>query len=138
MYPYSPVTEVLRNRIEGTEIAVHKASAGAFFGSGERLMKKDWCEVCGNLMPGLVSETDIVPRDICRQAGIGDPKTVRLCERCRRELGKWYSSRVADTTFDASSKRFRSKTPAEMVQEYAMAYQWFSRVKQQERVKAKR
>jgi hypothetical protein len=100
-------------------------------------MKKDRCEFCGVIAPGQVSETDIVPRDICRQAGIDNPEAVRLCGQCRLDLGKWYSSKVSDTLFDPTLKRFRSRTPAEMVKEYESACQWFFRIREQEREKAR-
>jgi len=115
---------------------------GAFFGlittgreeslgvSGEEKMAKKACELCRcEVEPESIERHYIVPREITEQAGVRRSKIVRLCPDCREELQRWYAAKVADMTYDTEIKRFRGRSPLEMVKEYETAYQRFVRYK---------
>ena len=100
-------------------------------------MPKESCELCGYNKPGFINKYYIVPQEISEQAGIKQAKMVRLCPNCQQELGKWYSARVADITYDTEMKQFKPKSPLQMVKEYEMAYQWFVHNKKEQLNKLK-
>ena len=93
-------------------------------------MAEKTCQICGcELKPGAMKRYPVVPAEIMEQAGIQRSKTVRLCPDCREELQRWYESKVADMTYDTGIKRFKGKSPLEMVREYEALYQQFVRYK---------
>jgi hypothetical protein len=93
-------------------------------------MEKKACQLCGGeVEPEAVVKHYVVPKEIMEQAGIQRSKIVRLCPNCYEELQRWYTAKVADMTYDTEIKRFRAKSPLEMVKEYKIAYQRFARYK---------
>lgn len=88
------------------------------------MLKKN-CELCGCDKPDQLKRYYIVPQAIAEQANIQRPKTVRLCSNCHKELGLWYSAKVADITYDTNMKQFISKSPSQLVKEYEITYKWF-------------
>lgn len=97
-------------------------------------MRENACELCGHEAEnGSIEKHHIVPREVREQAGIRRARVIRLCSNCHEELRKWYSTRVADMTYDTKMKRFRARSPLEMVKEYEAAYRLFTRYKEQRR-----
>ncbi len=92
-------------------------------------MRKVNCKLCGCGESGLLEMYDIVPRSIAEQASMQKPKTVRLCSNCQQELSMWYSAKIGTLTYGIAAKRFVSKSPSQLVTEYEIAYQWFTRYK---------
>jgi len=91
-------------------------------------VEKKACELCGReVEPRAMEKHHIVPTEVREQAGIRRAKIVRLCSDCYAELHKWYSAKVLDSTYDTKMKRFRSKSPPEMVKEYEAAYRVFAK-----------
>ncbi len=96
-------------------------------------MRKETCELCGYEDElGTVKKYHVFPQEITEQAGIKRSKIIRLCPNCQRELDKWYSTKVAHMAYDTRMKRFRTKSPQEMVKEYEIAYQRFTRYKREQ------
>jgi hypothetical protein len=90
-------------------------------------MRKSHCQLCGcEMEPKAIERYHIVPREIMEEAGGQRLKTLRLCHSCREELERWYATKVADVTYDTLTKRFRSRSPQEMVKEYETAYKQFA------------
>jgi len=89
-------------------------------------MGSESCQACGREVPpeALVRQ-HIVPENITLQAGMPCPRTEALCLTCSDELHNWYSKKVSDMTYDAGTKRFIPKSPAELVKEYEAAYHAF-------------
>ena len=93
-------------------------------------MAEKTCQLCGcEVALKAIERHSIIPREIMEQAGIRRSKIVRLCPNCREELQRWYEAKVADLTYDTKMKRFRGRSPLEMVKEYETAYQRFARYK---------
>lgn len=93
-------------------------------------MAEKTCQLCGcEVELKSIERHHVVPREIAEQAGIRRSKIVRLCPDCRQELQRWYEAKVADMTYDTKFKRFRGRSPLEMVKEYEMAYRLFARYK---------
>jgi len=89
-------------------------------------MGKETCSLCGcKAEHTAIEERYIVPAEVTEKAGVPKSKIVRLCGNCHRELHRWYSIRVADMAYDTKMKRFRAKSPLEMVKEYEAAYRMF-------------
>ena len=97
---------------------------------GRGMMGKKICQVCGcDAERTATEEHYIVPMEVTEQAGIPKSKIVKLCPNCHRELHRWYSIKVAAMAYDTKMKRFRAKSPLEMVEEYQAAYGVFVQYK---------
>jgi len=95
------------------------------------------CELCGHVGKlGAAATHRIVPREFTSQAGMPDSATVPLCRNCRREVHAWYSKKVFGMAYDATLKRFRPRSSAEMVKEYEAVYRVFARYKKREHQRA--
>ncbi|MFC2014440.1 hypothetical protein ACFLUP_00415 [Chloroflexota bacterium] len=94
-------------------------------------MRKENCVLCGCNQSVIVQVKVyyIVPQAVTEQASIQRPKTVKLCSNCQQELGIWYSAKVGELTYDTTIKQFTPKSPAQLVKEYEIAYQWFTQYK---------
>ena len=93
-------------------------------------MGKGTCEVCGYESElGATVMHCIVPKEFTEQAGIPDSASVVLCVNCRDEVRTWYANKVFSMTYDPVPKRFRPRSPAEMVKEYETAYKAFTEYK---------
>ena len=93
-------------------------------------MVKNACQLCRReVESGVLERHYVVPKEIIEQAGIPRSKIARLCPDCHKELQRWYASNVADMTYDNGIKRFRARSPLEMVKEYEIVYQRFARYK---------
>jgi len=91
-------------------------------------MAEKTCQICGcELKPKAIVRYPVVPAEIIEEAGIQRSKNVWLCADCREELERWYESEVAGMTYDTGIKRFKSRSPLEMVREYEAAYKRFAR-----------
>lgn len=96
-------------------------------------MQRNICELCRcEDEPGNIKKYYVIPQEITEEAGIKRIKIVKLCPNCHRELSKWYSTNISDITYDTRIQRFRSKSPKEMVKEYEVAYQAFTRYKKEQ------
>lgn len=97
-------------------------------------MRKETCQLCGyKVDPGPIERHHIVPAEVTEKAGIPESKIVGLCCNCHQELHKFYPSRVADMAYNTKIKRFRVKSPLEMVTQYEAAYRAFTRYKKEQR-----
>ena len=103
-------------------------------------MRTKTCQLCGYEDElGSIKKYHVVPQEITEQAGIQESRMARLCPNCQQELHKWYSTKVANMTYDTRMKRFRPKSPLEMVKEYETAFAIFSKYKgEQKKVKQSR
>ena len=91
------------------------------------------CALCGHKVElGAIESHYIVPMEVREQAGIQRRKIVRLCPNCNQELDRWNSTKVADSTYDTVTKRFRDKSPLEIAKEYEFAYKLFAQYKRNE------
>ena len=101
---------------------------------GRDAMGKETCELCGHKSKlGAIQKYQVVPMEITQRGGILESRVVRLCLDCHRELTEWYSTKVANTAYDAKTKRFREKSPPEMAKEYESAYDSFMKYKQKQK-----
>jgi len=50
---------------------------------------------------------------------------MHMCPDCHRDLQTWYQNKVARTAYDADARRFRSRSPIELMQEYRAAFNSF-------------
>ena len=92
------------------------------------------CQLCGyEDEAGSIKKYHVIPQEIAERAGIHKSRIIRLCSNCQRELSRWYSTKVADMTYDTKMKQFRVKSPQEMVREYEIAYQRFARYKKEQK-----
>ena len=99
----------------------------------EEKMERKACELCGGEVElKAIEKHYVVPKEIMEQAGRLRLKIVRLCPTCHEELLRWYSANIADMTYDTKMKRFRGRSPIEMVKEYETAYQQFTRYKKEQ------
>jgi len=92
------------------------------------------CELCGytsNL--GAVTQHGLIPRDVTRQAGVPDYRTINLCCNCHFELQTWYKTKIADTVYDPVAKRFGDKSWEERVKDYESAYKEFWKYKEEQK-----
>ena len=97
-------------------------------------MGKKTCELCGyESEPGHLVTHHIVPEETTRQAGMPDSATVVLCGNCYTEVHDWYTKKVFSMVYDPETKRFRPRSPAEMVKEYEAAYRVFAEYKRGQR-----
>ena len=96
-------------------------------------MVKGTCEVCGyQSQRGDIKKYHIVPSEVMRKVGKLRPRIIVLCNNCHEELDKLCPKLVADITYDTRIKRFRAKSPQEMVKEYEIAYQRFAQYKKEQ------
>ena len=96
-------------------------------------MVKSTCGICGYQSERWeVNKYHIVPSEVMRKAGKLRSRRIMLCNNCRKELDELCSKVVADTTYDTMVKRFRPRSPQEMVKEYEIAYQRFARYKKEQ------
>ena len=103
-------------------------------------MAKSMCEVCGYQSHRRdIKKYHIVPSVIMREVGEMRSIKIALCNNCHEEFDELCSKVIADMTYDTSVKRFKPKSPQEMVKEYEIAYQRFSRYKkgQQKKLRTK-
>ena len=91
-------------------------------------MPAEKCQICGNKDRSSLAAFPIVPPDIAAQTG-KKARTVDLCLDCRRELQRWFLSKIAQTAYDVMAQEFRPKTPQRLAAEYDTAYQWFVKLK---------
>ena len=97
-------------------------------------MAEKTCQICGcELKPKAIVRYPVVPAEIIEEAGIQRLRTVRLCSNCSEELQRWYETRVSNMTYDTALKRFKGKSPPEMVREYEAAYRRFARYKKEQK-----
>jgi hypothetical protein len=82
--------------------------------------------------PGDIVVHHILPQDVAEQAGL-DVGTVNLCTNCRIELYAWLSRKVSSQAYDASTKRFRNRSPEELAREYQATYRAFTQYKKRQR-----
>ncbi len=88
------------------------------------------CELCRHEVElGVIEKHYIVPAEVRGQADIQKGGIVRLCPNCSQELNKWNLTKVSDSTYDTTTKRFRDKTPQEIAKEYEVAYELFAQYK---------
>ena len=100
----------------------------------EMVMNKKVCEACGYKHgPEDIGVYRVIPELLSKQDKISDSATVQLCKNCRNEMITWYSRKVADQIYDPAIKRFRYRSPAEMVKEYEAAYRAFAEYKKRQR-----
>ncbi len=99
-------------------------------------MRKSNCKLCGCDAPGLVKRYYIVPQAVTEQANIQRPKTVSLCSNCHKEIGLWYSAKVGTLTYDISMKQFIPKSLSQLVKEYEIAYQRFTKYMKEQLTKS--
>lgn len=72
-----------------------------------------------------MAQHHIVPVEVTAEAGIPESQTFRLCTNCRQEVHSWYRTKVAQTTYDADTRRFRPRSGLELVREYHSAFSSF-------------
>ena len=97
-------------------------------------MGKRKCEVCGHEIElGALEEHCIVPMQFTEQASMPKSRTANLCSTCHQELHKWYLTKVVEMAYDTEAKRFRTKSPLEMVREYEATFDSFVRYKQKQK-----
>lgn len=101
-------------------------------------MKTRACAACGyqGKVRAIVAH-HIIPEEIAEQAGISDSGAVSVCANCLAEVAAWYPRKVSGLIFDDGTRRFRPRTPAEMVTEYEAAYRAFVEYKKRERKKVR-
>ena len=93
-------------------------------------MGKDSRDVCRHKMePGSARKHDIIPEVFTELCGISDSGSVILCVNCYKEVHDWYLRRVYNLTYDYETKRFKYKSPKEMVKEYQSAFRSFVKYK---------
>jgi len=101
-------------------------------------MKTGACVTCGykGKARAIVAH-HIIPEEIAEQAEISGPGAVSMCANCLAEVAAWYPRKVSSLVFDTGTRRFRPRTPAEMVTEYEAAYSAFVEYKKREQKKHK-
>ena len=88
------------------------------------------CALCRHEVElGVIEKHYIVPGEVREQAGIQEEGIVRLCPNCSQELDRWNLTKVSDSTYDTTTKRFRDKTPREIAKEYEVVYKLFAQYK---------
>jgi len=88
------------------------------------------CQVCENRVdPEDVEKHHIVPKNLTDDAGIPESQTIQLCANCHQEVHAWYTARVRHTEYDAGTRRFRTKSYLEMVNEYQTVFSDFMKYK---------
>lgn len=89
------------------------------------------CELCRHEVElGVIEKHYIIPEEVRRQAGIQEGGIVRLCPNCSQELNSWNLTKVSDSTYDTTTKRFRDRSSREIVKEYEVAYKLFAEYKE--------
>jgi len=60
---------------------------------------------------------------------MSDSTSVVLCSNCYTELLAWYDKKIYSMAYEPEMKRFRPRSPDEMVREYEAAYRAFAEYK---------
>lgn len=95
-------------------------------------MRKYLCDACGcEDTADVIRKFHVTPQIIIEEAAVKQTITVKLCQNCRKDIEKWYTN-ISSTTYDSRNKRFRDKTPLEMVREYENAFNSFTRYKKEQ------
>lgn len=90
------------------------------------------CKVCGYRgEQGEIGRYYIIPREVLREAGEPAGRKIALCDSCHKEFLELCAKVIADMTYDTASRRFRAKSPPEIVKEYEAAYRRFVRYKKE-------
>ncbi len=93
---------------------------------GTGSLGQETCDVCRREVDAVfLTMHPIVPEDIAKEDTVPASQTARLCTSCGDRLHTWFLNRVTTVTYDWGLKRFKSKSPAEMVKEYEVAYKAF-------------
>ena len=93
-------------------------------------MGKETCELCEyEVEVGFIEKHHVVPREVIKQAGLPESQTLRLCSNCHREVHAWYSAKVVGMAYDPETKRFRTKSWLELVEEYDSIFNNFMKSK---------
>ena len=91
------------------------------------------CELCGYVSQlDAIEKHHIVPKELTAEAKMRASATAALCSNCHREVHTWYDKKVFDKVYNTGDKRFRVKTPVEMVKEYQVAYRIFVQYKKEQ------
>ena len=89
-------------------------------------MGNETCGLCGcSRELRTLEKYHIVPVEITQSAGFPESKMVEVCGNCLKELNKWNRLKVRDMVYDARIKRFRARSPLEMIREYEASYRVF-------------
>ena len=97
-------------------------------------MGKNICEVCGCRNEFWSNHQHyIAPKTLTQKAGMLESTSVNLCNNCLTEINAWYSKKVFKMVYDLKAKKFRHRSPVEMVKEYEDAYGSFAEYKKQRR-----
>ena len=97
-------------------------------------MSRQACQVCGRHgKPDTMVQHHIVPTEVAAEAGIPESQTLLLCANCHREVHSWYRIKVAQTTYDPGTKRFRPRSGDELAREYDSAFSSFLNYKTEQR-----
>ncbi|UCG10111.1 MAG: hypothetical protein JSW30_05160 [Dehalococcoidia bacterium] len=93
-------------------------------------MKERICQTCGcSLSQENLVRHRIIPESVATGAGISGARTVALCPNCSQEVQNWYAKKVLHMNYDEVTRRFKPKSPAELVKEYEGVYKTFVRYK---------
>jgi predicted RNA-binding Zn-ribbon protein involved in translation (DUF1610 family) len=102
-------------------------------------MGKETCYICGReIEPEAAVVHRIVPEEVAALYGVSDSRTMTLCLECGDEVHDWCHKRVSTITYDCGIKRFRARTPTEIVKEYESALGSFARYKKERRKRTRR
>jgi len=97
------------------------------------------CQVCGRRRtPATMKQHHVVPTEVTEEAGIAESQTLQMCADCHQEAHHWYQTKVARTTYDPGTKRFRPRTGLELVREYHATFSSFLNYKAEQRHQASR
>lgn len=92
-------------------------------------MRESTCRICGcSLNRENVVRHKVIPEPVATEAGLA-ARTVALCPGCSQEVQNWYRKKVFHMNYDAVTKQFLPKSPAELVKEYEGVYKTFVRYK---------
>jgi len=101
-------------------------------------MGEESCELCAyRSQLGAVEKHHVVPKMVTEQTGMLETQSLKLCCNCHHEVHIWYSAKVTNMTYDAETKRFRPKSPTEMVKEYQSAFDSFVKYKKEQKKRTK-
>lgn len=93
-------------------------------------MARQTCQICGrHSKPDTMEQHHVVPTEVTAPTGIPESQTLWLCANCHREVHSWYRSKVARTTYDLTTKRFRPRSDPELVREYQAVFNSYLKYK---------
>lgn len=102
-------------------------------------MEIELCDACGREIESASTvKHRIVPEEVAKLYGILDSRTITLCLECSSLIHDWYLKKVSTITYDSAMKRFRARTPAEIVHEYESAYSGFVKFRKERKKQTKR